>query len=320
MKQPSAVNLQVPLVGSPSASLPVKRDLTLAYILSLVVAVLIAGVSAAGFVLASAGLYGVDTKVAAGVAPSTAGVLVPGFLAQDAINLILGLPILLGSLWLARRGALIGLLLWPGALFYVLYTYTLYLVGAPFSALFLPHVALVALSAYTTIGLVANVDGDAVRQRLAGVVPARTVGGILVALALLTLAQDASGALVTALAGGTSIDPVAHRVWIVDLAIEVPAVLAGGVLLWRREMLGYVAGAGLLLQFGLTPTGIAAIIALQPFLTASPIDVGTIVGLLIFCAVCFATLTFFVRGAASDQRAAAHSAKSAGSTAGRAGH
>jgi hypothetical protein len=169
-------------------------------------------------------------------------------LAQDALSLVAGLPILLGSLWLARRGSLIGLLLWPGALFYVLYSYALYLV----SALFLPYLALVAVSAYTTIGLVASVDGEAVRQRLAGVVPARTVGGILVGLALLTLAQDAGGAVVTALAGGAPVAPLAQHVWIVDLAVEVPAVLVGGVLLWRREALGYVAGAGLLL--GATPS------------------------------------------------------------------
>jgi len=287
-----------------SAGLPITRDLTLAYALSLVVAVLIAGAAAAGLVLGSAGLYGVDPKVAAGVAPSTAGVLVPGFLAQDVINLIVGLPILLGSLWLARRGSLIGLLLWPGALFYVLYTYALYLVGAPFSALFLPYVALVAVSAYTTIGIVASMDGEQVRQRLASVVPARTVGGILVGLAFLTLAQDAGGAIVTALAGGAPSDPVAHRVWIVDLAVEVPAVLAGGVLLWRRQPLGYVAGAGLLLQFGLTPVVLAAMIALQPVWTGAPIDAATIIALLIFGAVCFAPLAFFVRGAAGRQHVA----------------
>jgi len=74
------------------------------------------------------------------------------------------------------------------------------------------------------------------------------------------------------------------------------------VLLWRRERLGYVAGAGLLLQFGLTPTGLAVIIALQSVLTAGPLDVGTIIGLLIFSVVCFATLAFFVRGAIRHQR------------------
>lgn len=39
------------------------------------------------------------------------------------------------------------------------------------------------------------------------------------------------------------------------------------------------------------------IIALQPVLTGSPINVGAIAGLLIFSMVCFAALTFFVRGA-----------------------
>lgn len=299
MRHPSAVNWHIPLAGSPSTNLPVKRNLALAYTLSLIVAALIAGVSAAGIVLGSSGLYATDRQAAAGVISATAGLLVPGFLAQDMINLILGLPILLGSLWLARRGVLIGLLLWPGALFYVVYTYTLYVIGAPFSALFLPYVALVALSVYTTIGLITSIDGESVPQRLTQVVPARVVGGILVALACLTLAQDASGALVTALAGGAPTHPLAQHVWIVDLTIEVPAVLIGGVLLWRRATLGYVVGAGLLLQFGLTPTGLAAIIALQPALTAAPIDVGAIVGLLIFSTICFAALTFFVRGAAS---------------------
>ena len=58
------------------------------------------------------------------------------------------------------------LLLWPGTPVYVLYTYAMYLIGAPFSPLFLVYVVLVALSAYTTIGLVASIDGVQVRERL----------------------------------------------------------------------------------------------------------------------------------------------------------
>ena len=240
-------------------TLPIRHTLTLAYRGSLVVAVLIAVVSATGLLFGSAGLYGPDPKRAVGVTEAEAGLLVPGFLALDTYNLVVGLPILLASLWLAYRGSLIGLLLWPGALFYMVYTYALYLVGAPFSVLFLSYVALVAVSASTMIGIVASIDGEQVRQRLAGGVPARTIGGILIGLAVLTLAQDASGAVATALAGGAPLDPLARHVWIADLALEVPAMLIGGVLLWRHQTLGYVAGAGLLLQFGLTPTGLAAI-------------------------------------------------------------
>ena len=108
------------LATSSSATLPVKRDLRPAYRLSLVVAVLMAVVSAAGLVLSSAGLYGNDPELGLGMTEAEAGLLVPGLLGQDAFNLIVGVPLLPGSMWRARRGSLVGLLLWPGALFYAL--------------------------------------------------------------------------------------------------------------------------------------------------------------------------------------------------------
>ena len=284
-------------------SLPIKHDDALAYLSSLVVAFLIAVVSLTGLIFGSAALYGVDPKVATGVTSSTAGLLVPGFLAQDVFNLVVALPILLGSLWLARRGSLIGLLLWPGTLFYLLYTYAHYLIGAPFNPMFLAYVALVALAAFTAIGLTASIDGEQVRRRFAGGVPARIVGGILVGLALLTVAQDGGGSL-SALASGTHVDPGAHSIWIVDLTVEVPAMLLGGVLLWRRQALGYVVAAGLLLQFGLTPLGLAAIMATHAVLTATRIESGTIAGVLVFSAIAFAPLVYFVRAAGVGRRAA----------------
>ena len=281
--------------------LPVKRDLALAT--SLLVAVLVCAVSAAGLLIGTDRLYGGDPKVALGVAASAAGIVVPGFRAHDALNLVFGLPILLATVWLARRGSRMALLLWPGALFYVLYTYAQYLVGAPFGPLFLAYVALVVLSAYTVIGVVAGVDGEQVRRQLDGVVPARTVGGILVGLGLLTLAQDAGGALATAFAAGATADSIARHVWIADLTLEVPAMLVGGVLLWRRAALGYVVGAGLLLQYGMTPVVLAAIIALQPLLTNSPIDVGTVIALLVFAAISYVPLALIARGAVGSRPA-----------------
>jgi hypothetical protein len=282
-------------LGMPPTRLAVAGDLAMAYRLSLAVAVVVGGVSAAGLALGPTGVYGPDPTLTAGIATSTGGILVPAFYAHDLLNIAVALPLVLATLWAARRGSLVGLLLWPGALFYVLYTYTQYLLGVPFGPLFLAYVLLVVLSAYTTFVLLATIDGDGVRRRLA--VPARTIGGILVALALLTIGQDASGALTTALAGGATLEPMARHIWTADLVLEAPAVLAGGVLLWRGRPLGYTAGAGLLLQFGLTPVVLAAILALQPWLTGAQLDSGTIVGVLVFAAVPFAALGFFARPA-----------------------
>jgi hypothetical protein len=297
-RSPIPESQKMPLTPDRRATIVVvTRSLTLAFVLSLLVALLIGVVSVVGLTRGVAGRYGADSQNASGITTSTAGILLPGFRAHDAFNLAVALPVLLAMVWLAHRGALIGLLLWPGVLFYVLYTYTLYLVGAPFGPLFLAYVLLVVLSGYALIGVVASLDSMAIRARLAGAVPARTAGGILVAFALITLAQDGAGAIATVLGGGSSSEPLARHVWTADLAIEVPALLIGGALLWRRFALGYVAGAGLLLQFGLTPVALAIIIAVQPWLTGLSIDVATIIGLLFFAGVAFAPLALFVRAA-----------------------
>jgi hypothetical protein len=293
---------------SPPSRLPIKRDLTLAYRLSLAVAALMSAASAAGLVLGLGGLYGPDPTHAVGVREAEAGLLLPGLLGQDAFNLAVGVPLLLCSMWLARRGSLVGLLLWPGMLFYALYWYVLYAFGAPFGALFLLYVPLVTLSAYAIIALLSSMDGEWVRRRLADAVPARGVGAILVVLALLTFGQDATGALLTALSGDASADPAARHVWIADLALQAPAVFAGGVLLWQRRPLGYVAGAGLLFQYGLSALGFVVGMALASALTGSPLDVTIGVVLLVFGAVCFAPLVLFVRGAGRRRKAGQHGA------------
>jgi len=55
------------------------------------------------------------------------------FVPTDVINLFIGFPILLGSMWLAHRGKLIGLSFWPGALFFVFYHYLVYIFALPLS-------------------------------------------------------------------------------------------------------------------------------------------------------------------------------------------
>jgi hypothetical protein len=114
--------------------------------------------------------------------------------------------------------------------------------------------------------------------------------------ALLTFGQDATGALLTALAEGAPADPAARHVWISDLTLGAPATLVGGALLWLRRPLGYAAGAELLLSYGLTPIGLVASMALRSLLTGSPLDVGTTVALLVIGAITFAPLAFFFRG------------------------
>jgi len=274
------------VIESPSDRLPATRDLTLAYVLSLIVALIMTVASAVGLLYQTV-IYPTDE-------------LLLSFVPSDAFNLVVGLPILLGSMLLARRGKLIGLLCWPGALFYVLYMYVPYVIGVPFNVLFLPYLVLVTLSACTLIGLVASIDGEVVRQRLTGFVPARISGGILVGLAILIIVRQVA-VIVTALAGQTPVDAVELSSWIADFVVAVPVLLVGGILLWRRDPLGYVAGAGLLLGYGVLALSVIPFFVLQARYTGSPIDVSGVVAVLVMAALCFIPFAFFVRGAASDQ-------------------
>ncbi len=262
----------------------IMHDLKLMYLSSLVVAIITAVVSIAGILYWDV-IYPAPQAV--------------GSVGSDVFNLIAILPILLISMWLAHRGSLIGILLWPGALFYVLYIYVFNIIGLPVTALFLPYVILVVLSAYTIIGLAASINDDAVRQQLAGVVPRRAVSGVLIALAFLFIAIDAY-AVISALLNNAPVDIQKQSTWIVDFVVECPALLIGGILLWRRVAAGYVASVGLLLQIGALLVAVPVGAMLGAVLTGSLIDTSSAM-LFIMGVIPIALLVFIIKGALSDR-------------------
>jgi hypothetical protein len=266
---------------SQSARLPVTHRLTLAYASSLIISLLVGVVSIAGLLFGTT-LYPTEEML---------------LLKQptDFFTLVVGLPLLLGSIWLARRGSLLGLLCWPGVLLYVLYIYVSYAIGVPFNVLFLAYVVLVALSAYTLIGLVASIDAAAVRQRLASVVPERVAGGILVGLAILFTFMNLAD-IVDALTSPALDYLLDYPVWIADSAVVAPAWLIGGLLLWQREALGYVAGAGLLLLGCMLFVGVIFALIFPAFYVASPVDVTGIAFILVVGLICFVPFGLFARG------------------------
>jgi hypothetical protein len=266
-----------------STDLPVTSDLTLAYVLTLGIAFVMVVASIAGVVYPNV-IYPTDE-------------LLRSFVANDVVNLFLGLPILLGSMWLARRGRLIGLLFWPGALFYVLYNYIVYVFGMPFNVVFPLYLTLVASSAYTMIGLVASIDGNALQRRLGGAVPERICGGVLIGLSALFFLRVV-GIMGNALISRTPVAETELALLISDF-ITSPASAIGGILLWRRKPLGYVTGTGLLFQASMLFIGLIAVLFLQPLLTDAPFPLTDIVVTLILGLICFVPLALFLRGVLS---------------------
>jgi hypothetical protein len=261
-------------------NLPIRRNLGLIYAHSLLIAILMAVVSAAGLLYRTT-IYPTEE-------------LLQAFVPNDVVNLFIGLPILLGSMWSARRGKLIGLLCWPGALFFPLYNYMAYVFALPLNWAFLLHLALVTTSVYTLIGLVTSIDGKAVQQRLAGAVPQKVAGGVLAGLGLL-FSLRVIGIIISALTRGIPIAETELAVNTSDFLVA-PAWVIGGILLWRRKELGYVTGLGLLFQASMLFIALIIFLLLQPLLTTAPFAATDVIVIFVMGLICFVPFALFVRG------------------------
>jgi len=220
--------------------------------------------------------------------------LVKSFVPNDVVNLFIGLPILLGSMWLTWRGKLIGPLFWMGALFFVFYNYVGYIFAAPLTWVFLLYLPLVVLSAYTFISLVASIDGEHVSHMLNGAVPEKFAGGVLAGLGLLFILR-VIGVLVGAVVNGTDLPKTELAVNIADFFIA-PAWIIGGIQLWRRQTFGYVTGLGLLFQGSMLFVALIIFLLLQPLLTNAPFAIVDVIVVFVMGLICFIPFGMFVRG------------------------
>src|SRR5215210_749272 len=142
-----------------------------AYILSALIAGLAAAASAGGLFLN--GLYRDNSFVAS------------AWRGNDLVTLVVVVPLLVAGLILSMRGSQRALLVWLGALGYMLYNYVFYMYAAAFNPFFLLYVALVALSLYALIFALRALDIEAVSHSFGGGTPIRWISGVMMAIPLI---------------------------------------------------------------------------------------------------------------------------------------
>jgi hypothetical protein len=224
------------------------------------------------------------------------GELMRAFVPNDIVVLAIGLPVLLGSIWLASRGKLLGLLAWGGALFFITYNSITYVLALPLNRVRLLHLTLLVFSVYSLAALVAGIDKEQVRQRLEGAIPSRLAGGALAGLGILFFVRVLA-VLGAAVATGEPVPSTELAVHAADFLIT-PAWIIGGVLLWRRRTFGFVSGLGLLLQGSMLFIALIGFLLLQPALTGAPFAAADVIVIAIMGLVCFVPFAMFVRAAA----------------------
>lgn len=216
------------------------------------------------------------------------------------VNLLIGLPILIGSMWLSWRGKLIGLLIWPGALLYVLYNYTAYIFGLPLNWTMIIYLVLVLLSAITVTRLIMSIDGVSVRGQLEGLVFEKLSGGFLFVFGLLFILRAIS-IIADSITNQSVILPTEFSVLIADMILSA-LWIAGGVLLFKRSPLGYVSGLGLLFSAIILFFGLIVFLLIQPVFADVPFVVSDVVVIIVMGLVFCIPFALFVRGVISSDK------------------
>lgn len=164
---------------------------------------------------------------------------------NDGVTLLLALPLLAGASLRARRGSTRGVLVWLGVLGYAVYNYAFYLFGAALNTFFLLYVAAFVLAALGLIRALADLDVQQVASSFRPAARVRALGGGLVAIgAGLAAVWVAMWSAYVFAGRPLPIHPEAFKVVAaLDLSLMVPALVSGGVLLWRRQPWGYTIAA-----------------------------------------------------------------------------
>jgi hypothetical protein len=261
-------------------SLPILQDLTLDYILTLVVALLMT-------VLSVLGLFFPTT-----VYPSQD--LQESFMINDLLNLILGLPILLGSIWLARRRKLMGLLFWPGALLYVLYNYIANSSGTPLSLFTMGYLAIILISAYIVFDLLRKIDRELVSEQLAGAVSEKIAGWVLMLFGVAFLFR-AIGMIAGTGTNPSQLSAGEIGTLVADLVLSTLWIV-GGFNLLQRKPLGYVGGLGLLFAVSMLFIGLILFLVINPFFTDAAFLLSDVIVVFIMGMIGFIPFGLYLRG------------------------
>ncbi len=172
---------------------------------------------------------------------------------NDLVTLVVGLPLLTISAFLAFRGSLRGHLLLTGTLGFFLYTYMSMASLASYNSLFLVYVAIFALSLYAFILCMMSFDLSALPKAFSDKLPYKwivglmfTVGGFLLLAWLGRIVPPLFQNQTPVLENTTTL-----VIQFMDLGLIVPLAFLGGFLLLRRNAWGYLLSS-IMLTKGVT--------------------------------------------------------------------
>jgi hypothetical protein len=187
-------------------------------------------------------------------------------IAQDYVTLFLGVPLLLFSLYLSRKGLLKGHLLLTGTLGYFLYTYVSYSFLSMYNSMFLVYVLLMSTSFFAFTLAMMSFEITNLPLFFKAKLPVKFIGGFLL-FASFVFGMMWLGKIVQPLINHTPTVGIEHYTTLViqalDLGFVVPVGFVAGILLIKRKPFGYLLASVIIIKDITLLTALSAMIFLQ---------------------------------------------------------
>lgn len=218
----------------------------------------------------------------------------PQGIAQDYVTLIIGIPMLLLSLFYARKGSLKGRFILAGTLSYFLVTYLFYLVMAMYSELFLIYTALLGTSFFALVLTLFSFDVSRLPNVFNESAPVKTAGSFLILNAIM-IGLLWLGIVVPPLFDGTIIPiETEHYTTLIvqglDLGLLLPLAVVSGILFIQKKPMGFLATPIYLVFLSILMLALVAKIIAMGLLGQNIIPVVFIIPAIALISITLATL------------------------------
>jgi len=170
---------------------------------------------------------------------------------QDFVNLFIGAPVMIISLWFMRRGSRIASWIFAGMAFYYMYSYIIYVFGLRYNGYFLAYCFTLSLSTYILIFWIYYHSRLDISGWFRSMPPTRLTAGFILFIALLFYMiwlKDIVPPLLEGEAPAHVIENgyVINPVHAIDLSFALPGLVIVSILLFRRHPLGLLLAPVLL--------------------------------------------------------------------------
>ncbi len=207
------------------------------------------------------------------------------FLPNDLVTICLGLPLFIYIWTRLEHQLLVGWLLLPGVLIFVIYNYLAYVLGRPLDLITALGILLVTISVYTLVRLFSLLDHSRIKNQLESEIPTKLTAWVLLvfgaAFMILAVSQISAGI------AAKTIPPLGESaVAVADIVVSVGWIV-GGCLLLRESPLGYSLGLGLLVAASVLFLGLILFFFVAPILVGRLFDWFEVITVLVMGMVAF---------------------------------